>query len=221
MCRQLGVYPGNIVSTGVPVSFLANNKTGYQIIMMAYTEAHKKNGKLYQPIMNGTKLDVIEKGSLIENYILDSRSNMFNSEYEESIERLIDKIVMLDEHGNITGEESKNDYISKYSMFQTTYKVDPNKDTKKEVEAIFKNNKVERSGHITAMGDYRVKSSYSIKVTDGIFSGVFWVKQDTHIFRNGQHEMKLQLEFENEMNEIEIPEQKPKTSSSNKRARKK
>ena len=222
LCRQLGVYPGNIASTGVPVSFVANNKTGYQIITMAYTEAHKKNGKLYQPVMNGTKLDIIEKGALIENYVLDSRNNMLNSEYEESIERLIDKVVLLDEQGNITGEEVNSEYISKYSMFQTTYKVDPNKDTKKEVEAIFKDNKVERSGYITALGDYRVVSSYSIQVTDGIFNGQFWVKQDTHTFREGQHEMKLELEFENEMNKIEAPEQKTKpSSSSGKRTRKK
>lgn len=222
LCRQLGVQAGNIAQTGESVSFIANNKTGYQIIMMAYTEAHKKNGKLYQPIMNGTKLDVIEKGTLIDNYILDSKSNMVNSEYEESIERLIDKVVLLDEQGNITGEETNDEYIEKYSSFQTTYKVDPNKDTKKEVEAIFKRNKVERSGHITALGDYRVVSSYSIQVTDGIFNGVFWIKQDTHFFRNGQHEMKLELEYENEMNEIEVPQQKKNpTSSTKKRTRKK
>ena len=42
-------------------------------------------------------------------------------------------------------------------------------------------------------GDYKVVSSYSIQVTDGLFNGQFWVKQDTHIFRNGQHEMKLEF----------------------------
>lgn len=208
VCQMLGVYPGNIAKTDVPVSFVANNKTGYQIIMMAYTEAHKKNGKLYQPIMNSNRLDIIEKGTLIEDYKLDSRVNMINSEYEESIEKLIDKVVLLDQQGNVTGEERQDEMIQKYSSFQTTYKEDPNKDTKKEVEAIFKDNKVERSGHVTALGDYRVVSSYSIQVTDGLFNGQFWIKQDTHTFKEGQHEMQLELEFENEMNEIDVPEQK-------------
>ena len=222
LCQQLGVYPGNIAKTGVPVSFIANNKTGYQIIMMAYTEAHKKNGKLYQPIMNSVRLDIIEKGTLIDGLILDSRTNMSNSEYEESIERLINQVVLLDEQGNITGSEKQDDSIKKYSMFQTTYKVDPNKDTKKEVEAIFKDNKVQRSGHITALGDYRAVSSYSIQITDGIFNGQFWIKQDTHIFRAGQHEMKLELEFENEMNEINAPEtKKTENTDTKKRKRKK
>ena len=222
LCQQLGVYAGDIAETGVPVSFVANNKTGYQIIMMAYTEAHKKNDKLYQPIMNGNKLNIVEKGSLIEDFVLDSRVNMINSEYEESIEKLINQVVLLDEQGNITGYERKDDLIEKYSMFQTTIKTDPNKDMKKEIEAIFKDNKVERSGHITALGDYRAISSYSVQVTDGLFNGKFYIAQDTHIFREGQHEMKLELEFENEMNEVEAPQKKEekKDAESGKRKRK-
>ena len=220
MCSQLGVIPGNIVSAGVSVSFIANNKSGYQIIMMAYTEANKKNGKLYQPIMNGSKLNVIEKGTLIENFVPDSRTNMKNSEYEESIEKLINQVAILDEQGNIISYERQDDSIQKYSMFQTVLKTDPNKDMKQEVDAIFKNNKIERSGYITAVGDYRAISSYSVQVTDGLFNGKFWIKQDTHIFKEGYHEMKLELEFENEMNKVESPQNK-KESKSNERQRKK
>ncbi|MBR1397939.1 MAG: hypothetical protein IJ563_10460 [Selenomonadaceae bacterium] len=221
MCQQLGVIPGNIIATGIPVSFIANNKTGYQIIMMAYTEANKKNEKLYQPIMNGAKLDIVEKGTLIEDFVLDSRSNMINSEYEESIEKLINQVALVDEQGNIISYEKQDDSIEKYSMFQTVLKTDPNKDMKKEVEAIFKNNKVERSGYVTALGDYRAVSSYSIQVTDGLFNGQFWIKQDTHTFKEGQHEMKLELEFENEMNKEEVPQKKEEKKKSDKRKRKK
>lgn len=220
MCKFLGVLPGNIAATGEKVSFLANNKTGYQIIMMAYTEAHKKNEKIYQPIMNGARLDIIEKGTLIENYALDSRINMTNSEYEESIEKLINQVALLDEQGNITSYERDEESIQKYSMFQTVLKTDPNKDMKKEVEAVFKDNKVERSCHITALGDYRAVSSYSIQITDGLFNGKFYIRQDTHTFREGQHEMKLELEFENEMNEVEAPQKKEKKTDSKSKKRK-
>ena len=220
MCTQLGVIQGNIATTGIPVTFLANNKTGYQIIMTAYTEANKKNEKLYQPIMNGARLDIIEKGTLIEGLVLDSRKNMLNSEYEESIEKLINSVALTDEQGNITSYERDEESVKKYSQFQTTLKTDPNKDMKKEVEAVFKNNKVERTGQITAIGDYRAVSSYSVQVTDGLFNGQFWIKQDTHTFRSGQHEMKLELEFENEMNKEEA-QQKKETTKSTKRERKK
>ncbi len=220
MCSQLGVIPGNIVSAGVSVSFIANNKSGYQIIMMAYTEANKKNGKLYQPIMNGARLDVVEKGTAVANFVLDSRNNIINSEYEESIEKIINKVALLDEQGNVTGYETQSDSIKKYSAFQTVLKTDPNKDMKQEVDAIFKNNTVERSGYITAIGDYRAISSYSVQVTDGLFNGKFWIKQDTHTFKEGQHEMKLDLEFENEMNKVGVPQSTASVSVSNKRQRK-
>ncbi len=216
MCRELGVIAGNIAETGVPVTFLANQKTGYQIIMAAYTEANKKNEKLYQLIMNGAKLDIIEKGTLIENFVLDSRKNMMNSEYEESIEKLINQVVLTDEQGNITSRERDEDSIKKYSQFQAVLKTDPKKDMKKEVEAVFKNNKVERTGQIKAIGDYRAVSSYSVQITDGLFNGQFWIKQDTHTFSEGQHEMKLELEFENEMNKEEAQQEKEKTKKSSK-----
>lgn len=220
MCSSLGVIPGNIASAGVSVSFIANNKSGYQIIMMAYTEANKKNGKLYQPIMNGARLDVIEKGTAIANFVLDSHKNMTNSEYEESIEKIINQVAILDEQGNVTGYERQADSIQKYSAFQTVLKTDPNKNMKQEADAIFKNNKVERSGYITAIGDYRAVSSYSVQVTDGIFNGKFWIKQDTHTFKEGQHEMKLELEFENEMNTVEVPQSNSNIVASIKRQRK-
>lgn len=199
ICAELGVFVGDIAETGTAVSFIANAKTGYQIIQGAYTEAAKVTEKKYHPVMNGTKLDVIEKGTLIEGYTADSAVNMEDSVYKESIENLIDQILVVDEEGNRIDYVRNEEHIKKYSMFQEVYKTDPNKDTQKEAKAMLK--KPERSGYITALGDYRVKSSYSITVKDSLFQGQFWVRSDTHTFIDGKHEMKLELEFENLMNE--------------------
>ena len=43
---------------------------------------------------------------------------------------------------------------------------------------------------------------------DSLFKGQFWVKADTHTFVDGKHEMKLELEFENIMNEEETEKEK-------------
>ena len=75
ICKELGVLPGTFEQTGTPVSFIAVRKTGYQIIMMAYTEAAKKlnadktddkDKVRYHPVMDGAKLNIIKKGTLIE-----------------------------------------------------------------------------------------------------------------------------------------------------------
>ncbi len=214
ICQELGVKPGTFAKTDTPVSFIANAKTGYQIIQSAYFEASKKTKKKYQPIMNGDKLDVIEKGELIkdketgENYTADSTVNMTESVYKESIEKLINQILVVDDKGNTVSIQKDEDSIKKYSMFQDVYKTDPNKDTQTEIKDILEKNKIDRGGYITVLGDYRVKSSYSIVVKDSLFKGQFWIKSDTHTFIDGKHEMKLELEFENIMNEEKAEKEK-------------
>lgn len=221
ICTELGVLPGEITETKTPVSFIANRKTGYQIIQGAYTEASKKTEKKYHPMMNGDKLDIIEKGTLIKDFVADAASNMTESTYKESIEKLIDQVLVVDGEGNRVDVIRDDEKIKKYSMFQDVYKQDPNKDTQTEVKKILNDNKVERSGHITVLGDYRVKSSYSIEVKDELFRGQFWVKADTHTFSQHNHEMKLELEFENLMNEEKTEKEKEEKTSRKKRKKKK
>ena len=68
ICTELGIKPGNFAETNTPVTFIADNKTGYEIIMMAYTEAAKTTKQKYFPIMageQGDQLDIILKGSFM------------------------------------------------------------------------------------------------------------------------------------------------------------
>ena len=201
VCSEMGIKTGNIISTGEPVSFIATRKSGYQIILMAYTEAAKKTKKKYAPVMNGDKLDVIEKGTLIEKYEANGYNNVLNGRYSESIEDMVNKIMVTDQNGNVTSYQSKDDQIKKYSMIQDVYKSSPNANAQQEIEAMFKG--PDRSGVVECLGDYRIKAPYSIKVQEQLFKGQFWIKSDSHTFEDGTHMMKLELEFENIMTEEE------------------
>ena len=201
VCAEMGVKTGEIIATGEPISFIATRKSGYQIILMAYTEAAKKTKKKYAPIMNGDKLDVIEKGTLIENYEANGYNNVLNGRYSESIEEMVNKVMVTDQNGNITGYQSKDDQIKKYSMIQDVYKSSPNANAQQEVEAMFKG--PDRAGVVECLGDYRVKAPYSIQIQEQLFKGQFWIKSDTHTFERGIHTMKLEIEFENLMTEEE------------------
>ena len=92
VCKEMGIKVGNLAETGEKITFIANNKSGYQIILMAYTEAAKKTGKKYQSMMEGDELDVIEKGSVIEGLVIDQYRNITDSSYKESIENMIIKL---------------------------------------------------------------------------------------------------------------------------------
>ena len=111
--------------------------------------------------------------------------------------------MITDEQGNFIGYQGNEDWMKKYSMIQSVYKKSPNRNTDEEVKTMLKG--VERSGTIELLGDYTVKSSYSIKIDDLItnLTGQFYVKSDTHEFDNGIHTMRLEIEFENMMNEVE------------------
>ncbi len=225
VCAEMGVLVGNLAETGKKISFIAQEKTGYQIIMIAYTEAAKQINAaktnaadpdvLFHPVMNGAALDVIKKGTLIENWQADQFTNMENSQYKESIENLIDRVMITDEQGNVTGYQSNDEWIQKYSMFQDVYKTNPNENAQEQIKAMFHG--PDREGILDLLGDYRVKSSYSIAIQDIItqLTGKFWVKSDTHTFENGIHEMRLEIEFENIMNKEELPKEKDKKGIGN------
>lgn len=219
ICQEMGIKVGNLAETGIKVSFIAQDKTGYQIIMMAYTEAaaqinaSKKEGEpdvVFHPVMNGDKLDVIKKGSLIENFEANQYSNIMNSRYKESIEKVVNKVMLTDQQGNVTGYQSKDDSIKKYSMVQAVYKQNPKKAMKDQLTKIFHG--PDRTGILEMLGDYRAKSSYSIKISDILpeMTGQFWIKSDTHSFENGIHTMKLEIEFENLMNKKELTDSERK-----------
>ena len=213
VCSLMGVKVGTIATTGVPVSFIANGKSGRQIIQGAYTEAKKQNGKLYQLIMRSDELDVIEKGALC-GYIADAASNMTDSIYHKSTENLVNTVMIVDEQGNgaefITDDES----ISKYSQFIEVYKQQKDKDAQQEAKALL--TKPDLDGNVTGLGDYRCISGYSLIVRDANFNGQFYIEADTHEFSNGLHTMKLKLAFENLMDEVEVEHEKKKSSTSKK-----
>lgn len=214
VCSELGVKAGNLVVTGKKVSFIAQEKTGYQIIMIAYTEAAKQINStkakdapdiLYHLVMRGDAMDVIPKGTLIDGFTADQYLNIENSQYRESIESMINSVMITDEQGNVTGYQQNQDWIKQYSMFQDVYKTNPNENTQEQITKIFHG--PDRTGVLSVLGDYRVRSSYSIAIKDIItnLTGQFWVKSDSHSFENGTHEMRLEIEFENIINEEELP----------------
>ena len=205
ICETMGVKIGDVVSTGTPVSFIANGKTGYQIIQGAYYEAYKINNNIYHCVMEGDKFSVGLKGTLC-GVTLNAAANMTGSVYRESIEDLINVVQIVDEQGNASEVISNPDSVERYSAFMDVYKTQKDKDAQVEARALL--NIPEYSGTVTALGDYRAKAGYSLVVKDTLFSGQFFIKSDVHTWQDGVHEMKLVLEFENIMTEQQVEKAK-------------
>ena len=176
--------------------------------MAAYTEASKKTGKKYHPIMNGDALDIVERGTMIADYTADDRINLTNSRYSESIEKIVNQVLITDEQGNTVSTEKDADSIKNYSMFQEVYRNSKNEDNAANIKKLLEKAKPDRTGSLEVLGDYRAVAPYSIEVHDNLFTGKFWIKSDTHTFQDGVHSMRLEMEFDELMNEEKADQEK-------------
>ncbi|KNF10054.1 hypothetical protein CLPU_1c02190 [Gottschalkia purinilytica] len=207
VCNHLGVIPGNIVPTRINQNLLALQQTGYETIMMAYTNASKQNGKKYMPRINKGKLDVIEKGTIVAKKELDSREDIMSSQYSESIENMINQIVITDDKGNVINYSSNTEWIKNYGLLQEIYQ----KEDEKDPNIVAKNmlNDIEREASVEVLGYMDCIAGNAVKIRDSSTGlvGLFYIDNDTHTFENGQHTMSLGLNFKNIMDEMEAQEE--------------
>ena len=160
--------------------------------------------------MNGDALDVVERGTMTAQFEANDFLNTENSKFRESIENIVNQVMVVDEQGNMSYYQKDDDSIKKYSMFQDVYKLSPKDDNPSAIKKILEKSKPDRSGTWDVLGNYKVRAPYSIKVVDSLFTGKFWIKSDSHTFENGIHQMKLEAEFEELMNEEKVSESEKK-----------
>lgn len=194
VCNELGVVVGEIDSIGVYVDFIADEKTGIEIINQALDLAYATNKKRYHTYMDSGKLYVVEKGTAIENYVANSKVNVENTTYSESIEEMVSQILITDENGNTAGYVTNSEDVKNYGMIQDVYKLDPKQDTQTQARAMLKT--IAYTSTLNGIGNSRCITGYSIIVEDEQLKGRFFIKNDRHTIENNIHKMQLELEFE-------------------------
>lgn len=207
VCKDLKIKTGNIAKTGVTISkMFMNEKEYYNIIMAAYTKAKKKTHKQYMARMNGTKLEVIEKGKVISNFVLSQDDRITESSYEETTDSMINKVVIYNNKNKKIGTISNSKWTKSYGIFQDALSVDKGTG-KKEAKGILTG--VEKTASVSATGDIRCISGAGIKIEDKAtgLTGTFWIESDTHTWENGNYMMTLELAFKNVMDEQEADEE--------------
>lgn len=205
ICNDLNIPVGDIASTNVKVYYPCIQKSAYEAIMIAYTQAGYATGNVYMPYMkNINKLCVLSKGSY-SGVILEGTYNLEDSTYSVTSENVVNKVIITDKDGNAIRTIDDIESMNKYGTIQKVYKTEDGKDANVEAKALFHG--IDQSGSVIALGDVRAISGYSLAVQEsksGLY-GLFYIESDTHTFVNGKHEMSLTLAFENAMDEKELP----------------
>lgn len=205
VCAEFGIKLEFAQETGVHVYSLALKKTGYQAIMMAYTEAYRQNnGKYaYIPLMRHDALCVIPKG-MDSEVVLESGYNLIDANLNEDATKIVNKVKVTDKEGNPLFTVDDAESQAKYGVIQKVISQEEGKDATAEAETML--TKLERVAKAEGLSDFRAVAGYSLLIRDpdtGLL-GRFQIENDKHSFIDGKATMSLSIAFESVMDEVEL-----------------
>ena len=203
---EFGISPGNFASTGLPGNYVAMGKSPYEVVMAGYTRASKQNGKKYLPRMYMGGLDIIEKGSYTSNYILDPKANLISSSRQQSLDGMVNNVIVYNsDDGTTLLTEGNDGWQGVYGLIQKAIAFEKDKDN----TTIAKNtlHDMDRKAEVKAIGnDNYCITGNCVFVRDeatGLF-GKFFIDGDSHEITQETDIMTLTLNFENIMDEKEL-----------------
>lgn len=199
VAKDAKVSVGNLAKTKVNIPKLFfSQRPYYEIIMAAYTKAHRKNKKVYIAQMNGKKLDVIEKGKIIPNFHLVAGERIIDSSYSETLDSMVNRVYIYNSDNKKIGTVANNDWVKKYGVFQNAISVDSGSG---KTEAKNELHGIDKTASLSAIGDIRCVSGLGVIIKDSRtgLNGKYWIENDTHTWENGNYTMSLELAFKNVM----------------------
>lgn len=198
VCGELGIGVGEVAKTGIPLTFVSIDKSYFETIQTAFDMAAQKNGKKYLITFKKDKLGVIEVGKKVTKTKLVLAKNIQDVTFSETIENMINKVIVTDEHGKKLNEVTDKELIKKYGQFQAVMQIQDEGEDASGAKTMLKD--VERKGQVSLVGidDYELVAGHSVEMKDDYtgVTGKFRVDQDTHTWENGVHKIDLDLNFE-------------------------
>ena len=199
VCKDAKIPVGALAKTNVNIDkVFFSQRSYYEIIMAAYTRAHRKNKKMYIAQMNGEKLEVIEKGKIIPDFHLVQGERIMDSSYSETIDSMVNRVYIYNSDNKKIGTVSNGGWIGKYGVFQSAVSVDSGSGT---VEAQAELHGIDKTANVEALGDVRCTAGKGLIIKDARtgLNGKYWIENDSHTWENGTYTMGLELAFKNAM----------------------
>lgn len=217
LLADAGFKVGNLAATKLPINLISNGLSVYDAIMAAYTLAHRKNGKLYALTARDGKINVIERGWVVSNFILSDDRNITDAKWSESIEDMVNSVIIKDSSGKTIGSVSNNEWISAYQKMSEVYTKEENINATTAAKAMLAG--PAQTASISAIGNCLCLFGNGVKIKDtgtGL-TGKFYIESDSHTIENGVHTMDLEIMFKAYMDEKEgDTEQKESSGTENK-----
>lgn len=178
----VGVYP---IVPGEKTVISTGEKTIHQVISEAY-------GNGYYIYADGAAVSVGTEGSEVAA-VISGEGNLLDVKYTSSMENMVNRVLILDDIGNITSKvQNEEDLV--YGLLQETYKKEKDKDADQEAKGKLKRS--ENTCSLECLGNWDCisgKAVYILDASNGML-GKYIITDDTHTFSNGIHKMKLGVE---------------------------
>lgn len=205
VCTDFEIETGEVAASKAPIKkLIAEGGTIYDIIMEAYTKASRQTGELYICRMNGPKLSVEVKGTIVQNYVLAEGYNITNTAYQETIENMVNMVKIYDDTGSQIGEEKNDGWLQAYGVYQKAYRKEDGINEATAAANMLAG--IEKKVTLTGIdGNLKCIAGNAVEVQDRAagLEGIFWIDSDTHTWENGIHTMNLELNYKNLMDEKE------------------
>ena len=201
VCADIQVPIRHLHPTGVNISSMICDKMKmYDIVMAAYTRAHRITGDKYFAMIYKRGLGVYKTEWAVKGFTLSENSNIFASSISETMDEIKNKILIFDDKGKQIGEVKDDESLKKFGAFQEIYSKEDGVDPTTGANNLLKITP-SQSIKISAIGDINCLSCYFVEVKDTTtgLSGKYWISSDTHTFENDTYKMELELKFDSLM----------------------
>ena len=201
ICKHMGIEVAeDLPSIPTKVSFFADDKSCTEAIRMLLDKAKADTAvkKEYNALCINGAVTCVLKGEMIEDYVATDKTNVVSSEHSESVEDMVNRVVMVDEKGSVCQTFTNTDDQTHFGTLEKVYKAQPPKkgesvDNVAGAKAMLSRTKEESS--LQGLGYIQCIAGYTIKVQEERLKGNFFIKSDSHTFENNVHNMRLTLEY--------------------------
>lgn len=206
ICSDFGITIGEIAVTGIPITRNFIGVELYKIIMTAYTLAAQQNQKNYLALFRGEAFTVLEKKVTDETLILQGGSNLMYASCTESVEQMVNQVLIYDSDDKLIQTVKNEEYIRLYGVMQQYLKQSKeDEDIAGKAQKILKDKGYEQKMTVENLGNPACVTGNAVVVKEpytGVY-GLFYIDADSHTWKNGQYFNKLTVNFQNIMDEAE------------------
>jgi hypothetical protein len=200
VAAELGIPLGPIVDSSTKIILEPQlSQSCYEVMLEACRQAKKKTNRIYLPKIIGGRLALVAAGEVVKSLELANGVNLLDSTYSETIENVVNKVIIIDDKGKRIGQVT-GEGLNTWGTFQDVYEKKEKKNATDEAKKLLHG--LDREASVEALGDIRCISGKAITIKDpSNFKGLFYIDEDSHRWENGNYTMSLTLNFKNEMEE--------------------